>query len=152
MSFRRFSPQATFKNPAVPFRLDLVCPFCTAVRMFDLTRDADLLIPLPPGEKREFRCLRCSHLHDANVIEAHLLEQITKAVTSFQVNDLKCDRCNSIKTDSLALWCECSGGFQNALSEARAEVIKRLEITTGIASWFDFQGLRDYCSEIKARL
>jgi DNA polymerase epsilon subunit 1 len=117
--------------------------------MFDLTRDADLLAPLPAGDKREFRCHRCSHSHDPNVIEAHLLDQIARAITSYQVNDLKCDRCKSIKTDSLALWCDCSGGFQNALSEARAEVVKRLEITLGVANWFDFSGLRDFCTEIR---
>lgn len=137
-----------FKNPAMPFRVDMVCQMCTASRRFDLTRDADLLTELPAGvRKRTFTCAKCKHPYDNTAVEARVIEMVLRQFNNYQMSDLACSRCKQIKSNSLSLHCDCSGTFQPV--ESRVELARSLVVVSNVAEWYDFVALADVAAMLK---
>lgn len=128
----------------------MVCQYCTSVRTFDLTRDSDLLQPVPPGSTRQYPCFRCNHSHDPLAIEAAILDQLMTQVTTYQLSDLKCTRCQEIKSNNLALYCSCSGAFQTA--DSRTELLKKLRTIASVADFYNFGALAEAVSFVGAHL
>lgn len=121
----------------------MVCQYCTTVRSLDLTRDADLLSEASSGAatQKEFPCLACNHLHDPLAIEATLVEQLMQQLASYQLSDLKCSRCQQVKSNNLALHCHCSGRFQTV--DSRTDLLKKLRTISSVAEYYSFQALHE---------
>ena len=129
----------------------MVCQYCTTIRTFDLTRDPDLLAPLPSGVRsRLFPCLKCNHTHDATAIEAALIELLNRQAAAYQLNDLRCTRCKQLKANNLAIYCECSGTYSTG--EARPDFVKRLQMTASVAEFYAFKNLLDVCRWLKSAM
>lgn len=61
--------------------------------------------------------------------------------SSYQLSDLKCTRCQQIKSNSLALYCECSGTFQT--TDSRVGVLKKLQTIASVADFYEFAALAE---------
>lgn len=128
----------------------MVCQYCTSVRTLDLTRDADLLHPVPSGSTRQFPCLRCKHSFDPLAIEAAILDQLVTQLGSYQLSDLKCSRCQEIKSNNLATYCNCSGAFQTA--DSRTDLLQKLRTISSVAEFFEFAALAEAVGFVGAHL
>lgn len=121
---REFAAEAEWRNPCEPFRLPLViCQFCNDDRALDLCRDADLM-PAAPGQFREWRCAKCDFPYDRTAIEARLVGIVQRHVTTFALQDLRCNKCGRVRADNLGAQCSCSGSW--GLTVTRKETLRRL--------------------------
>lgn len=149
---REFSREAKFVNPSRTFKLpDVICANCNECRDLDLCRDPDLLAS-STGEpssrasdnaskvhttRPTWKC-SCGTPYDMNVIESRLVEHVERSIVAFQLQDLRCVKCDQIKVGNLGAHCECSGTYTCQKQERR---IKRdLTILHNVAKfyWFDW--------------
>ncbi|ORY88326.1 DNA polymerase epsilon catalytic subunit A [Leucosporidium creatinivorum] len=131
ISVREFATEAAFRNPCLPFKVPMVvCKNCNTARDLDLCRNPDFLV-----KGRPWSCERCKAEYDRHAIEALVIDAIQRRAVSYQLQDVRCQRCKQIKSDNLRLHCECSGEYQ--MSETRGELLKRLQVTGNVAEWHD---------------
>lgn len=132
---REFAEEATFRNPCQPFILPMViCEQCFSHRDVDLCRDPDRLpivdpasrgrVILPP-RRSSWACNVCLAEYDRMTIEIPLIDMVARLETSFQLQDLVCGKCHQIKSDNLAVNCNCGGAFRETSS--RSEARKKLK-------------------------
>lgn len=100
-----FSTDAKFVQPCMTYVLpDVVCAFCGQCRDLDLCRDAD--------EEHKWTCEVCSSPYDEEAIECRLIEIVQQRSLAFQLQDLECKKCRSVKRRDLESRCSrCSGEF-----------------------------------------
>jgi len=103
---REFDRESLFEDPCTSFILpDVICSFCNLCKDIDLCRDPCVL-----GEKEDrWKCIQCSNSYDLKKIELQLIEIIQRLVTRYQLQDLRCDKCNMVFTRRMTLHCPCSG-------------------------------------------
>lgn len=111
----------------------------------DLCRNPDLLLL-----SRPWACERCSTEYSRPLIESLIISSLTRKLTSYQLQDLRCLRCKSIKTDNLRLNCECSGEY--GMAEGRVEVLRRLGVVGNVAEWHGLEVLGDVVRTMKAMI
>lgn len=70
-----------------------------------------------------------------------MIDAVMRQITAYQLQDLRCQRCKNVKAGHLHLICECSGPYSTA--ETRAEFIRRLNITRGVAEYYGLDLLAD---------
>lgn len=125
----QFAAEAALKAPSTPFKIATVCPHCQAARDLDLCKDPELLLGSPGTEDSVWPCPSCKHSLDKIVIEGKLIEMVQKHMATFSMQDLRCQRCNQVKSANMNMICECSGGY-------------KLEITT-VDFWKKIRTIRD---------
>lgn len=52
---------------------------------------------------------------------------------SYQLQDLRCGKCKTMKGENLRSHCDCSGEYQ--MAETRQELNKRLQVTANVADF-----------------
>jgi len=110
-----------------------------------LTRDPELLAgasevgAAAAARKRAWPCDACNHPHDRAAIEATLIEGVMRQVAAYQLQDLRCSRCRSIKSTNLRATCECAGAFST--SDARTQLARHLAVTANVASHYGLEQL-----------
>lgn len=103
-------------SPSVSFWFRLSClvlfpsSYCNHTRDLDLCRD-------PLLQEHRWECVICGIPFDRKILERRLVETLLRAVSSYQVQDLRCVNCGGIKPDTLTRQCQCSGDFH--LSQTR---------------------------------
>lgn len=132
---KEFSEEAVFRNPCDVFKLDMVmCRWCNVMRSMDFCRDEDLLPSLDkPHVSRKvqsWRCLNCDFEFDRGAIEASIVDVVRRLLTNYQVQDLRCSKCQQIKSDIMSAHCHCSGTYQVTLS--RQEIRRRIKTITNV--------------------
>ncbi len=101
INVREFSIEAEFRNPCEPFKLPLViCTFCNDDRTLDLCRDSDLM-PASPGETPKWKCAKCAFPYNIAQLEMRLVNIATSYLESFHLQDLRCNKCGSLKQTNL---------------------------------------------------
>jgi len=120
-----FSADAKFVQPCMTYVLpDVVCAFCGHCRDLDLCRDAN--------EEREWACEACGSPYDVQAIESRLVEIVQQRSLSFQLQDLECKKCRSVKRRDLETRCSrCAGEF------ALRQPTLSLSTFAGIARFYD---------------
>lgn len=136
VSVKEFSEDAVFRNPCDPFKLDMViCRSCNNMRSMDFCRDEDLLpSPDEPQSSRRtprWNCLICGSEYDRGAIEASIIDVVRRLLTNYQVQDLRCSKCQQIKSDIMSAHCHCSGVYQVTLG--KAEVRRRIKTIANVA-------------------
>lgn len=134
LSVGEFSQAAEFHNPCMSFVLpDVVCAFCNASQDIDLCRDELVL-------SNRWECPQCSHPFGKSAIEGQLQQVVERRLLSYQMQDLVCVKCASVKDGNLRTVCQCSGGYQNSVSPAdmRAWYVLCVAVVSCLSSSFSY--------------
>jgi len=106
---KEFAAEANFQNPCMSFKLaDVFCNFCNDCRDMDLGRDLHLM-----NADGTWTCDVCNHEYNRAAIEETLVGLLQRHVTSYQLQDLRCLKCDAIKVSNLTEYCRCSGRYTN---------------------------------------
>jgi DNA polymerase epsilon subunit 1 len=145
INVRAFADEAKWINPCESFKLSMViCHYCNSIRDFDFCRDIDLLPRQIAGTADEatkaeparnfsrWTCAYCDSEYDRKAIERSMIDMVKRMETAFQVQDLRCAKCKSIKADNLNLFCHCSGNL--TWTESKAKGRRRLRTVTNVAT------------------
>ncbi|GAA6015444.1 hypothetical protein JCM8202_002471 [Rhodotorula sphaerocarpa] len=134
---REFAKEATFINPCLPFKVPMVvCRACNSIRDLDLCRNVTLLV-----KGQAWTCERCSTEYDRASIEALIIDALQRRMVSYQLQDLRCGKCRTMKSENLRSHCVCAGEYR--MAETRQELARRVQVTSNVA---EFHGLQTLAS------
>ncbi|KAL9103952.1 MAG: hypothetical protein Q9163_001058 [Psora crenata] len=160
---KEFSPQARWENPSSSLKIErLVCEFCTLTRDVDLCRDEDIL-PQPVAhpthdpdgqperaQQRPWLCPTCQHPYDRLAIEEHLIARVHKAITEWQIQDLKCRKCKRLKVNEFMEHCACGGDWLATVD--REELVKGFRVMERVAKGYDLRMLGAVVGDVLKRI
>lgn len=113
-----FAQEAEFKEPCITYVLQgVICSYCNDCRDIDLCRDQEVNnADLPLAER--WRCINpsCRQLYDLDAMERMLIARVKWRARSYQLQDLRCQRCRYVKAAHVASICECGGSFELTVS------------------------------------
>eukprot|EP00727_Mastigamoeba_balamuthi_P002173 m51a1_g11953 putative dna polymerase epsilon catalytic subunit a (2223) ;mRNA; r:757795-765860 len=135
---KEFGTVAAFKNPCESFTLpDVICSYCNLCRDLDLLRDPDMI-------RRNWTCPSCNQPIDKSAIEASLVDIVQRLSLTYQVQDLACTKCRSVKAESVVSGCtSCSGGSLYCKEITPSAVVSRLRTFKMIAKYHGFEWLQE---------
>jgi len=129
-----FAENTEFHDPTLTHVLpDLICTLCNKTRDADLLRD-------PMFASKIWECPSCKAPYNKSMVEHILVDTVKKRISSYQVQDLKCLKCNSIKEDNASLTCtKCSGNYVTI--EQTSAFFKSMQAFLVIAKFHGFESL-----------
>lgn len=98
----------------------------------DLCRNVTLLVKGQP-----WTCERCATEYDRASIEALIIDALQRRMVSYQLQDLRCGKCRTMKSENLRSHCLCAGEYR--MLETRQELARRIQVTSNVA---EFHGLK----------
>eukprot|EP01022_Parablepharisma_sp_SALTPOND_P011850 TRINITY_DN1509_c0_g2_i1.p1 TRINITY_DN1509_c0_g2~~TRINITY_DN1509_c0_g2_i1.p1 ORF type:complete len:2157 (+),score=297.67 TRINITY_DN1509_c0_g2_i1:3876-10346(+) len=121
-----FSKEAKYENPSLVFVLqDVICDFCLSIRDIDICRDSAIT-------KGNWICTTCNHSYNKEYIENKLIAIVQRRILSYQMQDLKCEKCKMIKTGLLGKYCECTGKYALTLNKKKSGSTNLLNLNTDV--------------------
>lgn len=66
-------------------------------------------------------CSQCYVSYDNEEIEIKMIDIALRKLMSYNLQDLKCVRCQEIKRENLSTYCPCSGQFEFLISASDTE-------------------------------
>ncbi|KAG6837398.1 hypothetical protein H0H93_010016 [Arthromyces matolae] len=128
---REFANEAIFRNPCEPLKLPNVpCRHCDALRDFDFCRDPDLM-PNNLAISTKWFCT-CGGEYDKMTIEFALMRMVSTIEQNFAQQDLRCSKCQQIRSENVAMFCRCSGS--QSLTVSKADMKRKLRTIANIAT------------------
>jgi DNA polymerase epsilon subunit 1 len=135
LRIKAYSEEAKFKDLCLTYVLpDVICSFCNACRDVDLCRDPVII-------NKEWLCNICDHRYDTSLVEAMLVNVVTRRSVAYQVQDLVCTSCNSIKMATTSLYCECSGRY--VCKTTKEDFFLGMKAFMNIAKYYGFTWLEE---------
>ena len=83
-------------------------------------------------------CPSCSQEYDRDLIQSQLLGILHQQIMSFQLQDLKCSKCNMVKGDHLSRECACAGSYQVVVP--RTAVLQKAKTLLNVARFHQVSG------------
>ncbi|KAI8376487.1 uncharacterized protein BYT42DRAFT_574794 [Radiomyces spectabilis] len=103
-----FSAEAQFRNPCEYYKLtEVICTYCNYTTDLDFCRDRRLMSE--NGQLQPWRCRGCHLEYDKTLIEDRMISEVQRWLASYQLQDLVCTRCRSIKKENLMKQCDKCG-------------------------------------------
>ncbi|KAK3068218.1 DNA polymerase epsilon catalytic subunit [Teratosphaeriaceae sp. CCFEE 6253] len=137
---REFSAEGGFANPSTSLTIkQLSCPECTVPRDVDLCRDNGLTLADAQQPVLVVKCGDCGALFDRLAIEERLLGEIQKMAVQWMTQDLKCRKCQRIRTNEFMDHCACAGEWTTTLK--RDEMVKQLRVYDKVAGFYGLKML-----------
>eukprot|EP00640_Fibrocapsa_japonica_P005019 CAMPEP_0113949516 /NCGR_PEP_ID=MMETSP1339-20121228/76025_1 /TAXON_ID=94617 /ORGANISM="Fibrocapsa japonica" /LENGTH=202 /DNA_ID=CAMNT_0000956999 /DNA_START=49 /DNA_END=657 /DNA_ORIENTATION=- /assembly_acc=CAM_ASM_000762 len=144
---REFAPEAQFVDPCQSVTLpDVVCAFCSTCTTLDLARHPSAL---DPNKEVRWKCEACDQPYDTKKMELQLVEMIQRQSVRFQLQDLRCQKCNTVFTKMMAPHCDCSGNLVS--DESGQGFLSRLHTIRRIASFHGFEWVVEAVDDILMR-
>ncbi|KAI5863661.1 DUF1744-domain-containing protein [Durotheca rogersii] len=174
---REFSKEGAFANPSESLKVaQWSCPECTLARDWDLCRDEALLPDLASiaaaaaaaagdgmaseaaateaarraAAAKAWRCAFCDAEVNRLRVEERLLAEVQGLVVEWSTQDVRCERCGSVRLNDMMEHCTCSGRW--AESVRRDEVLGRLRVHAGVARWFGLRMLESLVADVLAEV
>lgn len=143
LGVREFAKEGRFIEPALPVPLhDVICTYCNAVVDLDIARDSRLWSEETDGndQRHTWACEYCGQRYNLQQIEMDLVRMAQKTLTSYQVQDVICEKCRLVKRENMSTHCGCSGApFQ--LSFKGALLHNKLLALKSVAEFHRFEYL-----------
>ena len=141
---REFANEAIFRNPCEPLKLSNVpCRHCDVLRDFDFCRDPEL-IPNNVDISPRWLCFNCGGEYDRTSIEFALMQVALNIERSISQQDMRCSKCQQIRSNNVSLYCQCSGTQLYTVN--RADVRRKLRTIVNIALMHNLGRLRVHFS------
>ena len=154
-----WSEVAQFRQPCkgVVVR-DVVCSYCDEMRDVDLTRnnvgdgrvdddelveeedeDGQLVTVRRPATPRHVYCESCHERYDRRLIEERLMRAVRCGLMRYQLQDLTCRVCGSMKEGYMNRRCECSGEYRGVKEGGgREERMKEWRVLAAVCEEYGF--------------
>ena len=135
LDVREFSTAAKYANPCLTYVLPgVVCDFCGHAADLDLCRDV--------GTGDGWACTACHQPHDADAIEARLVQLVQRNARAYQLQDLQCAKCRTVQRHHSSTRCEkCAAAFSLRIRVDAVET--SLATFANIADHLDFPWLAE---------
>ncbi|KAF7724021.1 DNA polymerase epsilon catalytic subunit [Apophysomyces ossiformis] len=126
-----FSPEAQFRNPCEYFKLnEVICSYCNASADLDFCRDQRLM---PVNDKvQPWQCSACGAEYNKQLIEERMIEQVQRWLSAYQLQDLSCPRCRSVKRENLRKLCDRCGSQYKTLQN-KNDLLRKLRMFRNVA-------------------
>lgn len=116
---------------------DVICPSCQNARDLDICRDPSLnpkSLGQDMGEPLEdaWQCTNCPSLLDKNLIERRLLELLNRRAVTYQLQDVKCQRCKMVNNNIVSDRCACTGLFEQTVGHQPPEHLKNQNLLNSL--------------------
>ena len=154
-----WSAAAQFRAPVrgVVVR-DVVCSYCDEMRDVDLTRnnvgdgrvdddelveeedeDGQLVTVRRPVTPRHVYCESCHERYDRRLIEERLMRAVRCGLLRYQLQDLTCRVCGSMKEGYMNRRCECSGEYRGVKEGGgREERVREWRVLAAVCEEYGF--------------
>ncbi|CAB08772.1 DNA polymerase epsilon catalytic subunit Pol2 [Schizosaccharomyces pombe] len=151
LQIQEFSTQAVFRYPSRRLSLDQIpCKQCGVHQDFDLclhehlwpTRDDMGTLVFSDG----WSCSSCNLVYDRWVFEETLVDNLYHQLTLYQLQDLICSKCKTVKQWSLKERCSCSGEWVLQLSPTKFR--EMLNVYQSVADFYEFSILQNSVQSI----
>jgi len=127
---KEFAKDTEFQNPCLTHVLpDVVCPNCKTARDLDICRDPS------------WHCTECQQQFAKELVETRLVEVVIRRNMSYQVQDVKCQKCGIVKACLMSEYCECSGDWAN--TQPASEFVKEVRTFLSIARHYKMEWLEE---------
>lgn len=134
-----FDSASEFKDPASKLVVrDVVCLGCMACI------DVDVCQP-SLSDKFSFQCPRCGVDVDRLFLEEKLVQMLATAVSSYQLQDLRCVKCGKVRPNDMAEYCPCSGQFKNTIGAT--DMGSSISVYKHVGKFYDLRLLNDLISQ-----
>ncbi|KAG6911037.1 hypothetical protein DXG01_005453 [Tephrocybe rancida] len=145
---REFANEAIFRNPCEPLKLPNVpCRHCDALRDFDFCRDPEL-IPNNLEISHKWLCSNCGGEYDKTAIEFALMHVVLTIERNFAQQDLRCSKCQQIRSDNVSMFCRCSG--TQTLTVSKADMRRKIRTIANIATLHHLGRLKERAEFIRS--
>ncbi|KAG5645676.1 hypothetical protein DXG03_005514 [Asterophora parasitica] len=132
INVREFANDAIFRNPCEPLKLSNVpCRHCDALRDFDFCRDPEL-VPNNLEVSPKWLCGNCGGEYDRTAIEFALMQMVLTIERNFAQQDLRCSKCQQIRSENVSMYCHCSGTL--TLTVGKADMRRKLRTIVNVAT------------------
>ncbi|KAF4126175.1 DNA polymerase epsilon subunit 1 [Geosmithia morbida] len=141
---REFSRDGTFVNPSETLKLSQIsCDSCTMTRDLDLCRDN-----LDPSQSQtqSWRCAHCDAEFDRVVLEERLLATVESWAVQWATQDIKCQRCSTLRVNDLMEHCPCGGEWTCVVD--RTGIAKQLAVMKRVAGFYGLRMLTDVVGDL----
>ncbi|KAI5962583.1 POL2 [Candida pseudojiufengensis] len=135
---KEFNSQATFYNPSTSLIIPyVICDYCNYTRDIDICKDQ---------ERNVWNCSSCHKPYNKISLEEEIISQLTKLFAEFFNQDLKCDKCGSIRQCNLDLFCKCSGNWVETFDNETID--KRIQVFNSVSDFYNLQLLKGLLEEV----
>jgi DNA polymerase epsilon subunit 1 len=137
-----YSEESRWENPCETIKLPrVICDYCNSCRDLDLCRDpAFMPDPANPGATA-WKCGSCDAEYDKLMVEEALVDIIRRKITGWQLQDLVCRKCRTVKSDNLSEVCEKCGN-ELCVTQSREDILRKIRVLANIASLKNFEFLK----------
>ena len=154
-----WSSEAQFRQPCKGVLVrDVVCSYCDEMRDVDLTRnnvgdgrvdddelveeeddDGQLVAVRRAAIPRHVYCESCHERYDRRLIEERLMRAVRCGLMRYQLQDLTCRVCGSMKEGYMNRRCECSGEYRGVKEGGgREERTKEWRVLAAVCEEYGF--------------
>ncbi|RNA10734.1 DNA polymerase epsilon catalytic subunit A [Brachionus plicatilis] len=125
INVREFSDEAQFVDPSLSFMVpQIICLKCNHCRDIDLCRDpCSNLNEADQSKQIGWYCANCGEYYDLRLIEYNLIEALHSKIMHYLTQDIKCSKCNEVRAGFLQDYCECTGAYENLISNSEASYL-----------------------------
>lgn len=135
---REFDKLSEFKDPSKSLIIpNFICEHCSYIKDIDLCKETF---------DQAMTCERCNRNLNKNLIEEHVMERLQVMISSFIIQDVKCNKCHRIKNDAMSAYCSCSGRWE--LVTSKNSLLVQLQIYKNVSESFNFILLKDTLLEL----
>ncbi|CAZ83698.1 unnamed protein product [Tuber melanosporum] len=152
LDIKEFSKEGTFENPSETLKFSqVICKNCALPRDMDLCKDEDLMPEVTADGQLRGRAWKCKFdfcggEFDRLAFEEKMISQLHQFVTAYNVQDLKCGKCQTLKVNEFMEHCSCSGPW--VLTAEREVLVKRLHVYKSVAEHYSFRMLEGVVGDI----
>lgn len=135
ISVNEYSNAADWQDMTKSYILpQVICKVCNNCRDIDLARDINV------GDC-VWLCPTCKTPYDNVEIESSLLEILSRQILTYNLQDLRCQKCRMIKRENLPKHCNCAGEFSCLMD--KSDLINLIEIFKDISLKFKMYVLNE---------
>lgn len=152
LDIKEFSKEGIFENPSESLKFSqVICRNCALPRDMDLCKDEALMPETTPDGQLRARAWKCKFdfcgsEFDKLMFEEKMIVQLHQFVTNYNVQDLKCGKCQTLKANEFMEHCTCSGAWVATVE--REALMKRLHVYKSVAEFYSFTMLEEVITEI----
>ncbi|OLL26048.1 DNA polymerase epsilon catalytic subunit A [Neolecta irregularis DAH-3] len=147
-----YSKDAIFEDYCAKYNLHNVsCEYCNLSQDIDLCRDGKIFSGNNHDNENQppqWTCSNCAHAYSQIAIEEQIIIDLQQNLMSYQIQDIRCQKCKQAKIDNIQEYCSCSGTWVCTIK--KSAIIDKLIICANIAQFYKLAMLQNVTEEIKA--
>lgn len=96
---------------------------------------------------RDIKCENCHRIFPKQLLQEHLVQNMTIEIENYMIQDLKCSKCQKIKIDNMSKNCTCSGAWTTTIPAVDVE--NKLKVYEQVGQFYEYQFLLDVLDSMR---